>query len=76
MAKNIVMTGMAYHEMKSRDSVMKKLARLKAKIDNPFEAKLYQNQNEKPMFESDSSTNGTSKSMITPIKRRARFYMH
>ena len=76
MAKNSVMTGMSYHEMKSRDSLMKKLARLKAKIDNSFEAKLYQNQNEKPMFESNSSTNGTCKSMITPIKRRARFYVH
>lgn len=50
---------MFYHEMRTRNLLMKLLARQKTKIDNAFRARA----NEKYTFESDSSSNAIPESM-------------
>lgn len=69
-SKNSLTASMFYQKRKSRDSLTNEFARQKTKIDNAF------NQNEKSMFESDSSNNTVSKSMKTPINEEARFTMN
>ena len=52
----------SFHEVRSRYSLIKELARQKT-VNNAFKVKPNHNQNEKPMFESDSSNNTVSKSI-------------
>ena len=70
-SKIILIVSMFFHEMKSRDSLIKELAIQKAKIDIAFKAKLDQNQNVELLFES-----GLSNNAISQIQRKSRFIMN
>ena len=69
-SKNTVMANSYFYEVKSRDSLTKEPDRLKAKLDNACKAKPNQDQNKKPMFDSDSFNNAISRSMETNYKER------
>ena len=70
------MFSMFFHEIKSRDSLMKELAIQKTKIDIAYKTKPDQNKNVKPKFGVGSSNIVISQSMETSIKRKARFIMN
>ena len=69
-SKNIVMANSYFYEVKSRDSLTKEPDRLKAKLDNACKAKPNQDQNKKPLLDSDSFNNAISRSMETNYKER------
>ena len=72
--KNRLTASMSFREMKSSDSLVKELATQKTKIDNAFKKKPNQNQNGKPLFESDPSNNIVFNSMKTAGEESYVYY--